>query len=462
VFRKMERSGETVSESLPLADLLQERVPTIGYQPPDDVELVSVDEEMDLICCVSPDDGWPVLEEFLDRTQRILTIAMFDLTAPQIVDKFLELAKKKTLRVNLAIERGERGGLHGEKENDIPEADFIANMRKRMKNRFRQAFVDVSGTDRTFASAYHIKVAVRDHEEVWLSSGNMQTTNQPDISPAADDEKTFEPLNRFNRDWHAVIRNDKMADIFEKFILHDLETAEANPAEEIVKGDEALVPVDLVDPAFLEAGKPVRYFKREEFNGTKIKVQPLLTPDNYLAQIIPVIERAKKRLWIQNQSLSLLDPLEKNEPDFLKLFKTIRERQQAGVDVRMIFRVDRRDEDGARATKDLLVKFGLKKDTIRVQERCHTKNVIVDSKVVVLGSHNWTNQGAIVNRDASLIFFREDIAKYYEAIFLYDWETLTREPKPPKPGAKPKPQGGDEAVATTTAVVSVDEIVLGD
>ena len=80
-----------------------------------------------------------------------------------------------------------------------------------------------------------------------------------------------------------------------------------------------------------------------------------------------------------------------------------------------------------------MVKFGIKKVNVLVQERCHTKAVVVDSKVVLIGSHNWTNQGAIANRDASLIIQHPGIARYFEEIFLFDWENLTREPRPRPP-----------------------------
>jgi phosphatidylserine/phosphatidylglycerophosphate/cardiolipin synthase-like enzyme len=178
--------------------------------------------------------------------------------------------------------------------------------------------------------------------------------------------------------------------------------------------------------------------------------------------VIPIVKSAKKTLFIQNQSLTLLQPFDRNEADFLELFESIRARQKAGVDVRMIFRVMPVDEDDARAKKDVLVKFGLKKSTIFVQENCHTKGVIVDSKVVIVGSHNWSNQGASVNRDASLIIHNEGIAKYFEDVFLFDWDTLTREPKPPKPG---KPKGGDEALGIEIGAavrVSAEELILGD
>jgi phosphatidylserine/phosphatidylglycerophosphate/cardiolipin synthase-like enzyme len=121
----------------------------------------------------------------------------------------------------------------------------------------------------------------------------------------------------------------------------------------------------------------------------------------------------------------------------------------------MIFRVMPFDEDEARAVKDRLVKFGFPRDVIRVQENCHTKGVIIDSKAVIVGSHNWTNQGALVNRDASLLFRNTDIARYYEQIFLFDWETLTREPRPPKP----KPPGGESLAPQKLVRVPVEDLL---
>jgi V8-like Glu-specific endopeptidase len=463
VFRAAAMVPGVAAEALSIEDLLQEKVPTIGYEPPAGVALKEVTESMEVICHASPDDGWPVLEEFLDRTSKVITLGMFDLTAPHVVKKLKELGARRDFKLNLAIQKGMAGGLNGSKKNDIPEHEFIDEMQDLMGERFRQAFVDVSGSDRTFASSYHIKVAVRDHQEFWLSSGNMQTSNQPDISPAADGDTTFGPLRSFNREWHVVVKNPKLAMMFEKFLLHDLETAEANPAEDPVPRNEALLPIEPMDSLLLEARREATYFARDDGSARRdrITVQPLLTPDNYLDHVVPLVKSARETLFIQNQSLSILQPLEKNEDAFLELFAAIRDRQKAGVDVRLIFRVMPVDEDGARASKDALVKFGLRKNSIFVQENCHNKGVVVDSKVVLIGSHNWTNQGAVANRDASLIIRDSRIAKYFEEIFLFDWDNLTREPKPPRPGRRGP---ADEAlgIAAGQVRVSLDEVVLGD
>jgi phosphatidylserine/phosphatidylglycerophosphate/cardiolipin synthase-like enzyme len=49
----------------------------------------------------------------------------------------------------------------------------------------------------------------------------------------------------------------------------------------------------------------------------------------------------------------------------------------------------------------------------------------VDGKIVMFGSHNWSNEGVKTNRDASLIFNDEEIAAYLARVYDYDWTTLT-------------------------------------
>ena len=51
----------------------------------------------------------------------------------------------------------------------------------------------------------------------------------------------------------------------------------------------------------------------------------------------------------------------------------------------------------------------------------------VDSKVVALGSQNWSGDGTLRNRDATLIIHDPEIARYYEQIFIHDWTTLAND-----------------------------------
>ena len=67
---------------------------------------------------------------------------------------------------------------------------------------------------------------------------------------------------------------------------------------------------------------------------------------------------------------------------------------------------------------------------MRFQPACHNKTIIVDGETVMFGSHNWSNDGTTTNRDATLIIHDPEAAKYYEKIFLYDWENLARKSVP--------------------------------
>jgi phosphatidylserine/phosphatidylglycerophosphate/cardiolipin synthase-like enzyme len=68
--------------------------------------------------------------------------------------------------------------------------------------------------------------------------------------------------------------------------------------------------------------------------------------------------------------------------------------------------------------------FDTSKTKVRVQTNCHTKGIIIDGETAVVGSHNWTRAGTTLNRDASLIFFDPDIARYYQDLFLFDWNRI--------------------------------------
>ena len=63
-------------------------------------------------------------------------------------------------------------------------------------------------------------------------------------------------------------------------------------------------------------------------------------------------------------------------------------------------------------------------DDFKVQRNCHTKGIVVDRKKVLLGSQNWSNDGVSVNRDASLLFDDEELARYFADIFDHDWAIL--------------------------------------
>ena len=63
--------------------------------------------------------------------------------------------------------------------------------------------------------------------------------------------------------------------------------------------------------------------------------------------------------------------------------------QDASLDVRIIFR----NIGPVRKKLESLQAAGFNMERVRMQAGCHTKGIVIDSKTVLLGSHNFTNQG---------------------------------------------------------------------
>lgn len=423
-----------------------------SYKKPADFKLTEVHEEMTVTVHVSPDAGWPTLREFLKVTKKGLTVGMYDFTAPHVVDGVLEAVQDSPKKLTLVLQ--EKAAMGG-KPNDIPEEKTLKKYRRELGDRFDHAPASV-GKDHQFASAYHIKVAVRDGKAFWLSSGNWQSSNQPDHEVAAG-EGSWDLLMNHNREWHAVIENPTLAKQFEKYLLYDLKNAKEDAGEEAVAPADALFVVDAAVEERVPSGRPT-YFAPLTVS-RKVKVRPLLTPDNYHEHVLALIESADRRVLFQNQSLNLLGPDkngdDKNDPRFVALADALLDKQKAGVDVRVIMR----GEFAPVGPLEQLQKRGFDMGKVRLQNRCHTKGIIVDGERVLIGSHNWTNQGTLVNRDASLIFDDAEIAGYFEEIFWFDWKHLTRQSVG---GRRARAAGGEEAVGRGERLVSWQEIVNGD
>ena len=66
--------------------------------------------EMRVLAHVSPDHGWPVLRDFLERTRRRLVVGMFDVGAPHIVAALVALGRKRFERLTMVLQRGSSEG----------------------------------------------------------------------------------------------------------------------------------------------------------------------------------------------------------------------------------------------------------------------------------------------------------------------------------------------------------------
>src|SRR5262249_16573151 len=185
----------------------------------------------------------------------------------------------------------------GVKADDLAEEDeVIEPLEKKLKNRFEMSWATLNSKahpDGLWASAYHIKVAVRDGQTFWLSSGNWQSSNQPKVRPFADQPDDLPPgfQRKYNRDYHAIIENRTLASVYETYIKRDYELTSTAGEPEPFALPDLFVPAEEVEEA-VEFAAPPQLFPPLRLR-RRVKVQPLLTPDNYADHALKLIRSAR-------------------------------------------------------------------------------------------------------------------------------------------------------------------------
>ena len=393
--------------------------PMKPYVPPN-IPLAPVNETMRVVCHASPDAGWRILKDFLLGTQTRLTSTMYEFNARHVLEVLVDALGESGRSMSLILD----GGHQQVGPGNVSKQMVVSTLQQALPGRFRFAWAAVEDDNFTtvafFKNAYHIKVSVRDGESFWLSSGNWKPSGQPTVDPINGPfPPGFDPVvfqRRSNREWHVVIHSPTLAGLFETYINHDI-----SQAEEVQVAQPSMVPLlllpDLFIPAVTSAAFQAPQFFRELEVTKELTVQPLLTPDNFVDFVLPLVEGATQKLYFQNQSLKS----NSGNAKYMKLFRALRDKSRnQNIDVRILVRGD----FDAAAILSTLQAYNFDMSRVRLQNGNHNKGILIDGKTV-LGSHNWTGDGTTFNRDASLIFDDEEIAAYYEQIFLYDWDNLS-------------------------------------
>ncbi len=411
-------------ESYDLLEALEAaRSQLIGnYKKRPDLPLIEFNEQMGVTAHASPDAGWPNLQPFLARTTKRLTIGMYEFTAPHIVNACTTSIKPNSRHVSLVLQNRDEQK-QGTTANDLTEQETVDKLTAAAGKRLSFAWASVSGPNRLFATSYHIKLAVRDSQEFWLSSGSWRSSNQPPFDPIKNGDETPPLIEQYDRDWHVLVSHPGLAGLFEKHLLRDEQeataVAEALPAPE----PEFWVPEAYFRATDEEARVAAKYHPPLSVK-RRIRVQPLLTPDNYAEHVLPLIQNAHKSVYFQNQSLDAKQRGQNGDVYEALLDALLKKQKDSGMDVRIIFRRFPNVRQTLTGLKDFGFDTSLNK--IRVQTNCHTKGLVIDGEIVLVGSQNWTRAGTTLNRDASLIFFDPEIAKYYENLFLFDWDRIAQ------------------------------------
>jgi hypothetical protein len=388
--------------------------PQVTYQGPAGVTLDAIEDMITITCHASPDAGWPTLKPFLEGTQSRLTVGMYDFTSAHVLDTVKEsLADKK---LNLVLDHPAPNKTRDQTDEDTHKA-LDQELEDNLSFAWALERADPMATAWIYPTAYHIKVAVRDGKAFWLSSGNFNNSNQPDIDPVADPAGSSSVARKSDRDWHVIVEHQKLAGVFEAFLQNDLKVAKQHQATAAGQAAALAALAELAQPPLAIAARTAKHFFPPRTISAVMKIQPILTPDNYIDRIMPFITGAQRSFYMQTQYIHPSD--KPGDEGLAGLIEAVAQKIKDGLDVRLIM-----SQYETLDKLELLQDAGIDLAHVRIQANVHNKGMVADSSVVALGSQNWSADGVIRNRDATLIIYNEDAAKYWEQIFIHDWTNM--------------------------------------
>ncbi|WP_165794594.1 phospholipase D-like domain-containing protein [Kinneretia aquatilis] len=403
-----------------------------------------LNEDMTVTLHVGPERSWTQLAAFLAGTRERLVSSIYEFHAAHIAGA-VGGKLDEGIDLKLVAARQTRNPASGKiAAGDFDRSKTFADWELRHPDNFENIYVPTGGRG-LVANSYHIKVSVRDEQDVWLSSGNWKRASQPLIADAdLNDPRATSRAG--NREWHVSLSNRKLADLFRNHILEDLRVCrdELGGTLEAVEDPVMVdVPAVLEEAMVLEAAAQ-RVFEPLEIGLRRVRVKPLLTPDRqgkvFTEAVLALIESAEEQLVFQNQYISFAGVTSGN----LKvLVDAITRKSRVLDDCRIILRSG---GDGFLDDMRALQLNGLDVERcVRRLANTHTKGIVVDGHRVLIGSHNWSSDGVTLNRDASLIFDDREVAAYFLEVFEADWQRANAlKFEVLQPEAAPRLAEGDE------------------
>jgi phosphatidylserine/phosphatidylglycerophosphate/cardiolipin synthase-like enzyme len=363
----------------------------------------------EFITYTSPDSTYAVTRDLLKAAKKSILIGIYDFTADYVRD-LLVAAVKRGVQVSLMLDLD---NLKGETEifNALVKAGVKGVPAPSCASHYAQYF-----------RSSHEKVIVIDDEWTLVQSGNYTFASIPRNEVDGGDPLHFE---KGNRDMGAAIHSPELAAFFTHILRADMQleidaekeesfTLEGAPTSEVLL--EAVRPPNV----------PPQQFPSQRFKpARRVRVQPVLTPDNYMQVIPPFLESARKSILIEQQYIKGA------QPHIQKLLGAIAAawKRNPALDVRIVLAVPIGDKAKEKKNLETLEQYGLKPGVhIRYLNKkyfahCHNKLIIVDRKAVLVSSQNWSDSAVAENREAGLLIYNAPMTRYFAGIFQMDWET---------------------------------------
>ena len=346
---------------------------------------------------VSPDCSFRAMRELLGRARHSLLIYIYNASSDDMLHLVRD-AMGRGVSVRIMYDRTDTSG------NEVAKLQALgAELRVAPSFAPRRAF-----------TVCHQKFVVIDSEIVILGSANWATTSIPNPGNAR--------WRKGNREWLVAIESREAASRFTDLFEIDWKWEPSAPLFTVEVPEP--VALDVYSGFAAEIPPPDEILAPQQFDlGSSASIVPLLSPQNYFRQVKAAIDAAEESVWIEQQYIKD-SGTGSNVGMLLERLKA----KKSKIEIRIVS-----SALYPSAWQDTLVTlehYGLKGKVkaidLRTFTHCHNKGVLIDGKVVVVSSTNWSDNSIGAAREAGVLVTNAHIAKYFARAFDFDWRTGMR------------------------------------
>jgi len=341
----------------------------------------TLNKNMNVTTFVSPDGSHDELWHFLNSAKESIYVEIYGINNPYILDLFHELhATKPALDVKFLL--GDNSlGYYAQNDNAAYNLTTLG--------------YPVRWTSETEFVYAHQKFVIIDNKTTIVQAGNWAKTSFPEDGKIA------------NREWNIAMTDTDVTEIYKNVFDYDWNNGR----------DYDSVADGIGSPfSYTETGSsyPRPFAVSGEFSGS-MNVTPIFSPDTSLQGILYCINAAQVSLDIQIPYFTNWNQTGSVE----QILDAIIAAKNRGVTVRVITE-DKYDYE------DVAHLFSEHKIPIVVQDptwfaELHNKGIIVDGRIVLVSSINYSDNSIENNREAGVIIENADIAQWYQEVFDFDW-----------------------------------------
>jgi len=328
-----------------------------------------------------PDGGKTELWHFLTSAQQGIYVEIFGINNPYILELILQLhTTKPSLVIRFLIGWNSLG---------YPEPN------KYVANNLTVHGIPVRWTNAGDFAQAHQKFVIIDNKTILVHSGNWAKTSFPEAGKVS------------NREWNIAVTDTQIAAYFRS--VFDYDWQRGTPYNSGTHGTGTAL-------TYTETGStyPRPFASAGHFSGL-MNITPIVSPDTSKQGLLACINSAQATLDIQIPYFTDVGGAGAVD-DVIAAIVAAKAR---GVTVRVI---TAEDKDWLEI-QTILISHGIPiawQDT-RWFSALHNKGIIVDGRIVLVSSINYSDESITQNREAGFIIENDQVAQWYQAVYDYDW-----------------------------------------